>query len=183
MSKGKRRVNPRRIPVGVNKIDKEKLDNEATRKNLYHAWLLVVHSILSQEVSTVEDKDLAWKVVDCVKVKEAITKEEIHMAESIVCGTMPHPNISQFKINHVGDKEVYLRRATENALHIALCSVALGLKDSGLYSDGKLKKIFMNVELTLSELDGGLTDWNQLAKEVLKEGQKEGRYSKDLDFD
>ena len=45
-----KKVNPRRIPIAKSEINKEAILDEATRDDMYRAWLLVAHSLIELEI-------------------------------------------------------------------------------------------------------------------------------------
>ena len=63
----KKKLNPRRIPMAKALVDKNAILEEATQDDMYHAWLLVVHSILELELLPADEiAALADSVNKCI---------------------------------------------------------------------------------------------------------------------
>jgi hypothetical protein len=60
-------------------------------------------------------------------------------------------------------------------METALCVVYLGLE--GLISEDELKDIFFSADLTLAEIERGLTDFDTLQREVLRRAGETGEVS------
>ncbi len=60
-------------------------------------------------------------------------------------------------------------------METALCVVYLGLESH--ISDDELKDIFFSADLTLAEVEKGLTDFDTLQREVLRRAGETGKVS------
>ena len=169
MAKGKR-VNPRRIPLAKDKIDKAAIINDVSYANLYYAWLLVLYAMLEQEAKTPDEVKRLWNAADRACVEEGLKTWEIHDAEQLMGLKEPHPNLNMYAVRSLAELEAFKRKARENAVFIALCSICLGLDNGGLLDKAQLRRVFANVSLTLAEIESSCTSYDQLAADITRHG-------------
>ena len=176
----RKRVNPRRVPLGQAARhgvfhQKEQILQEASSDNIIFAWLLVLHSMLFQEAATADEMRLAWDTVDHSETRECLSNHDIHQAEAVTGLKLPHPGLEIQAIRSEGEADAFRRKARENALYLALFSVALALRQSGRYEPAQIKRIFFNAVLTLAEIESGHTGFDQLLQEIEENAESIGR--------
>jgi len=71
--------------------------------------------------------------------------------------------------------EAFKRKVRRVAMETSLCVVYLGLE--GQISEDELKDIFFSADLTLAEVERGLTDFDTLQREVLSRAGEMGKVS------
>lgn len=166
----KKRVNPHRIPISMKNVDKAAIINDASYANLYFGWLLVLHAMLEQEAKTPEEIGKLWDAADRACVEEGLKQREIRKAEEIMGLREPYPNLNTYRIKSEVELRTFRERARKNAIFLALCSICLGLDGGGLLDREQLRHIFANVALTLAEIEGGCTTYQELAEKIAQYG-------------
>ena len=78
--------------------------------------------------------------------------------------------------------EAIRRKLKKNALHAGLCIIALGMKALDLYSNEDLRSIFFNVDLTLAEIDRGVTSYDKLLETVQGYGIRLSQGASDMEL-
>lgn len=166
----KKRINPRRIPMGKGKFDRDAIINDVSYANLYFGWLLVLHAMLEQEAKSADDVKKLWNTANRAFVEQGLKSWEIHEAETIMGLKEPHPNLGSYRVKSEAELEAFRRKARENSTFLALCSICLGLDSGEELSREQLRRIFSNVALTLAEIESGCTSYQQLAVEITRHG-------------
>lgn len=173
MAKGKsKKVNPRRIPLSKRQISKASLMEAASYGNLYYGWLLVLHTMLEHSDLTVETIKSVWDEANTTALSGSRSSLEIKRAENILGMQTPYPNLDMLPINSAVDLERYQKKARKNAIHIALCSIGLGLDACGQFGGDVLKSLFMNAMLTMAEIESGCGSFETLSEEIARKGVK-----------
>ena len=173
MAKGKsKKVNPRRMPMIKKQFSKEAVLEEANYGNLYYGWLLVLHTMLEQSNLTVEAVKSFWDEANTTALSGSRSSYEIERAEGIMGIRKPYPNLDLMPVRSPVDLERYRRKARKNAIHIALCSICLGLDASEHYASEGLSNLFMNAMLTMAEIESGCTTFDTLSDEIAAKGVK-----------
>lgn len=166
----KKRTNPRRIPMAKSVFDKEKIINEASSGNLYFAWLLVLHTMLEHETKTPEEIQHLWNTAGSTLIQQSLSTWQLEKAANLMGYEQPFPNLGFHEVRSEVELAIYKRKAQQNALHIALASICLGLHATGQIDDAQLRRIFSNVALTIAEIESGCNSYVQLAKSITAHG-------------
>lgn len=171
VKKHTKRVNPRKIPVSANMKDVDRILAEAGKDNLYFAWLLVMSNLMDQEQ---EDAPVIAELWESVKTYNETHREikwvDIHRAEQLFGFCIPCRNVRLETIRNAAELESVRSRLRKNSVAVAICALLLGIKHSGYYSDAELKRLYLNVELTLAEIENGSNTYKKLLKEVERRG-------------
>ena len=166
----KKRINPRRIPMPKSGFDKEKIINEASSGNLYFAWLLILHTMLEHEAKTPEEIQRLWNAANSTLIQQCISTWQLEKAKKLMGYGQPFPNLGFHEAHSEVEMAIYKRKAQQNALHIALASICLGLDATGQIDHAQLHRIFSNVDLTIAEIESGYNSYDQLAKSITARG-------------
>lgn len=178
--KKQRRVNPHRIPMAKSKFNKEAIINDVSYGNLYYGWLLVLHSMLEHCAKTPDEIQYLWNAADKTAIQESVKSWELHKAEEIMGIMEPYPNLDFHNIRSEADLAAYRRKAGKNAIHIALCSICLGLDATERLDRAQLRAIFSNAALTLAEIEGGCSSYDQIAREIMRHGLSVDQSEEDI---
>lgn len=185
-SKHGKRTNLNRVPISANSIDEERIIAEVSVGNMYYAWLLLIPVLIEQEGTPKERIVELWNIVNDYASNSLVMRADVKAAtkhiESVIGYKTPYPTIDFRAIRTQGDLESIKRKLKKNALHAALCTIALGLQSTGQYSDEQLRRIFFNADLTLAEISNGMTSYVDLSETVRKYGivLSEGRDDMEL---
>ena len=174
MTGKRKRTNKNRIPLSADSINEERIIGEASVGNMYYAWLLVIPTLMEQESVSRERIQELWDIAnDYIEYPQtigsnvgAVTKE----IEAIIGLPVPYPMIDFSKVRTEGDLDALKRKLKKNALHAALCIIALAMKSTKLYSSEDLRRIFFNVDLTMAEISSGATSYERLLETVRSYG-------------
>ena len=133
-----KKVNPRRIPLARREIDKEAILEDATRDDLYHAWLLVFNAMIEQEQIAFDDIVDFTEAVNAYIRKpsnnDALKKDETRRAELLMGIPCPHANMNLGRIKSAVELEAFKRKVYRVAIHTALSVLCLGLKSTGRFN-------------------------------------------------
>ena len=171
MPKGKqKRVNPNRVPVSKEDLNENQILAEASTGNMYFAWLLILPTLSEQKNMTRKRVVEIWDAVNeyASQPKPANLKasEETKRAENLMGLSMPHPHIDMDHIRTKGDLLAVKRKLKEDALHSALCIICLGLEETKQLSHEEIRRLFFNVNLTMAEIESGITSYDRIAKQL-----------------
>ena len=171
MSKGKqKRVNPNRIPVSKEELNENQILTEASTGNMYFAWLLILPTLSEQENMSrkriLEIWDAVNEYASQPRPQDLEASEETRRAEKLMGLSMPHPHIDMDHIRTKGDLLAVKRKLKEDALHSALCIICLGLEETKQLSHEELRRLFFNVNLTMAEIESGITSYDRIAKQL-----------------
>ena len=184
---GKKRspkLNPRRVPMSKSIIDLDRILEEATRDDMYHAWLLVFNALIERgKIKTDEIPALADDVARYIgksSFSPGKKEDEITRAENIMGIPTPYTNLNPDNIKSLIDLERFKQKVFKNATHIALCVICLGLDFTGRFEIDELRQIFFNVDLTLSEIDHGCNSFAFIENALNGYGLKIERVDDDI---
>jgi hypothetical protein len=85
------------------------------------------------------------------------------------------PNLDTRNVKSPVELEAFKRKVWRVAMETALCVVYLGLESR--ISEDELKDIFFSADLTLAEIERGLTDFDTLQQEILTRAGEMGEVS------
>ena len=163
----KKKINPRRIPLPKSAIDKNAILEEATKDDMYRAWILVVNALLNLELVSVNEierlADNINRYISSSAFKVKAKDSEMSRAEKIM-GMKTFQNITPDHIKSPIQLEAFKKKVYRMATHTALCILCLGLENQ--MSDMDLKRLFFNVDLTMAEIEAGLTTYGILEAEI-----------------
>ncbi len=161
---GKKKVNPRRIPLPKSAINKDKIIEEAMKDDMYHAWILVASALLETELAKPEQiGTLCDEISEFAKKVQADDMQMIHAEELMGRGKPPRLNTSY--LNSPVELEKFKKKVEKLALHTALCVICLGLEIR--YTADELRRIFLSADLTEAELESGRTNYKELEEALL----------------
>ena len=173
-SRSKKRTNPRKIPLAKAAINQEEVIAEVSTGNLYHAWLLVLPTLVDIDGMTKEKAVSLWEAVNDYASDPSFTgahlQAQMSRAEKLMGYPVPHQNMSFRGITTRGELEALKRKLKDNAIHAALCIIWLGIEKTQEFSEGSLRHLFLNANLTLAEVQAGYTTYEQLADEMENRG-------------
>ncbi len=156
---GKKKVNPRRIPLGKAAIDTHRIIQDAMKEEMRHAWYLVVSALLETELAKPEKiPDLADECNRYFRTANAVMSKLGH-AEEITGRKRP----ARLDANHIKsqvDLDRFRKNVEKMALHTSLCVFCLGLEKR--FSSEELKRRFLVEYLTEAEIDSGRLDYKEL---------------------
>ena len=131
---GKKKVNPRRIPLGKAAIDTKQIIQDAMKDDMRHAWYLVASALLETELAKPEEiPDLFDECNRYSRTANAVMSKLGH-AEEITGRKRP----ARLDSNHI-KSQVELDKYRK-----------------------ELKRLFLVENLTEAEIDSGHLDYNQL---------------------
>lgn len=166
MTKRGRRVNPHRIPISTGKFNKQAIIRAANRQDLYFGWLLVLHSMLDQGIKTPDEVKQMLDSLGEDQIRVKLMAWEMRKAEELMGIKEPYPNLEFYDPKSEGDVIAFARKAAENAIHIALCSISLCLDTAELLNRDELRKTFSNVAITLAEIEGGCNSYERISADM-----------------
>ena len=168
----KKKVNPRRIPLPRNAINRDAIIEEAMKDDMSHAWLLVAGQLLDRgyELPPLADAVSAYvnKNTDKPTNRAVLTRVEKALGYS-------RPNLDTRHVKSPVELEAFKRKVRRVAIETALCVVYLGLEAH--IGEDELKDVFFSADLTLAEVERGLTDFDTLQREVLRRAGETGEVS------
>ena len=164
--KRSKKMNPRRIPMPKSAFDREAILEEATKDNMYRAWLLVLNALVEQgRVEPDEFPALLYDVDDYMaspRFRGDGKDGEIARAEKLMGISSPHPSLRPDSIKSVVELECFRKKVFRIATHIALCVICLGFEYAGRFTEDELRLIFFNADLTLAEIDDGRVSYEDI---------------------
>ena len=168
----KKKVNPRRIPLPRNAINRDAIIEEAMKDDMSHAWLLVAGPLLDRgyELAPLADAVSAYvnKNTDKPTNRAVLTRVEKVLGYS-------RPNLDTRHVKSPVELEAFKRKVRRVAMETSLCVVYLGLESH--ISEDELKDIFFSADLTLAEVERGLTDFDTLQREIVSRAGEMGKVS------
>lgn len=163
----KRKVNPRRIPLSKSMIDSKAILEEATKDDMYRAWLLAGNAIIELNLASIHElPEVADSVNRFIAASDSEkgSASEMRRAESMIGVQKPSGTLDPSGIHTQAELDAFKRKVYQLATYTALCVLYLGLEKSGRFGENELRRLFLNVDLTLAEIDGGLNSYTQLEK-------------------
>ena len=168
----KKKVNPRRIPLPRNAINRDAIIEEAMKDDMSHAWLLVAGPLLDRgyELAPLADAVSAYvnRNTDKISNRAALAGAEEVLGYS-------RPSLDTRHVKSPVELEAFKRKVWRVAIETALCVVYLGLEAH--IGEDELKDIFFSADLTLAEVEKGLTDFDALQREILTRAGEMGKVS------
>ncbi len=170
----KKRTNPNRIPIALEKIDKDELVASVSHGNMFYAWLLTLPALIQQEGVSKDRVIELWTVVNDYMAAPSFTGERLHKELRAIAGAIgshePYPQIGFERVRTLADLETVRRKLKKNALYDAVCMILIGLQSTGEFEQETLRRIYVNADLTLAEIEHGRTTYDEL----LEWGKSEG---------
>ena len=80
-------------------------------------------------------------------------------------GVRSRPSVRLDDVSTAADLKKLKANMEKLALHTALCSICLGLEKKG-YKQEELKKLFLAVDITKSEIENGTETYEELEKRI-----------------
>lgn len=164
--KRSKKMNPRRIPMPKSAFDREAMLEEATKDDMYRAWLLVLNALVEQGRAEPDEFPALLDDVDDYMASPRFRGDgkdsEIASAEKLMGISSPHPNPRPDSVKSAVELECFRKKVYRIATHIALCVICLGFEAAGRFAEDELRLIFFNVELTLAEIDEGRVSYDGL---------------------
>ena len=168
MKKKSKKLNPRRIPLAKSQIKNSDILEEATKDDMFRAWLLVLNALFDQEMISKEEIP---ELVGCVnrymqRTSYSQNEKDNNLRRAITLMGIPCPyeHISPDGVKSTVELEAFKKKVRKVAIHTALSVVCLGIDSYGKYDHEQIRRIFFNVDLTLAELEHGTTSYPELYK-------------------
>lgn len=162
-------------------IDTDAILEEATKDDMYHAWLLAMNAIVEQELITFEEmQDLTGGVNDFINHSADFSDGAIGKAEELMGIPRPYQRINKDKVSSAFDLEAFKRKVSKLAIHTALCVLCIGLESTGRFTTDDLRRVFFSVDLTLAELERGITSYATIEKRLASCGITLERVNDDI---
>ena len=156
----KKKTNPRNIPLDKRTINLDSIVDEAMENDMLHAWILVGSALVEQGMCTAEEvKGLRDSLKEC-----DATERNIRYAERLM-GVRSRPSVKLDDVSTAADLKKLKANMEKLALHTALCSICLGLEEKG-FKQEELKKLFLAVDITKSEIENGTVSYEELEKRM-----------------
>ena len=155
MGKSKKK-NPRRIPLDKSTFDLEAIRSEAAEMGLTHAWLLVANALTELEYASPDQISTLADTVNRTEVK----RSDYALAERITGLEVPSYMIDVRNINSPVDLDRCKRRIADIGLKAGLRTLCVGLEQH--FSRGQLERLFLNIRLTLAEIDAGCNTYREI---------------------
>ena len=162
----KKKVNPRRIPLAKSAIDKDAIINEAMQDDMFHAWLLVASALVELGLARPDEiHDLSQHVNQYSKTHHP-ERLDVEKGEKLM-GIGEKPRLNVDRVTSPVELEKFKARVRRVALYTALCSICLGLEDTGRFSPDDLHRIFLAADLTEAEIAAGQESYDDLERNLL----------------
>ncbi len=174
MSKHGKRTNQNRIPLSADAINIQKIIDEANTGNMYRAYLLLTTVLIEQEGAAADRIIELWNAAnqyaDSYLAKLSDTSPAVREIEQVIGLHTPYPHIDFSAIRSQGDLVVAKRKLKRNALHAAFCTIALGFRATRQFTDDQLRLMFLNADITLAEVECGMTSFDKLQSAIQAHG-------------
>ena len=155
-------------------IDTDAILEEATKDDIYNAWLLVCTALIEQEMISFDEiaemTDSVNRYIKNPPSSEASKEEKTRHAEQLMGICCPYDHINPGNIKSAVELEKFKKKVWKVAIHTSLCVLCLGLEATGKYSPQDLRKIFFGVDITFAEIEHGLTSFSELEKQLAARG-------------
>ena len=175
----KKKVNPRRIPIPKAAVDSKAILEEATADDMYRAWLLVGNALIDLAIIPVDELPaLSDEVNRFIKDTgdERQKASEMRRAEAMMGIRKPYGVLDPSYIRSEAELKAFKSKVYKLVTFTALCVLYLGLERSGKFDELQMKRIFLNIDLTLAEIDRGYNSYQKLEQalgEALKSAAPE----------
>ena len=124
---------------------------------MYYAWLLIIPVLIQQEGIPHQRVIELWDVVNDYVSDPRFTGErlerELFEVERGISSHAPYPSIPFDSIRTLADLEAVRRKLKKNAIYSAICMILAGLHTTGEFDYKTLRRIYLNAELTLAEIE------------------------------
>ena len=158
----KKKVNPRRIPLAKREINKDAILQETMHGKMDDAWILVANAL--NESGYTNLSELNESVGDYIDRTSG--KKDISHAEELM-GIKTSVRMDLSKVNSPVELESFKKKLNWTAIRTALGVICLGLDATGQFTEDELKKLFLNVDLSLAEVESGLTSYDAIERDLL----------------
>ena len=180
---GKKKVNPRRIPLPKNAADKDAIIEEAMKDDMTHGWLLVASALSDLGYDNISElSDAVNSFIETGSALDDETKNiqkkaawsskehrdaEIRRARSVL--GIPNTPLNADKVKSPVELAAFKKKVQKVALQVALSVIYiyLGLEGTGRFSQDELKKVFFSADLTLAEIESGANSFENIERELL----------------
>ena len=147
-------------------FDKYAILEEATRDDMYRAWLLVLNALVEQGRAEPDGFPALLDDVNDYMSGPCFRGDgkdgEIARAEKLMGISSPHPNLRPDSVKSAVELECFRKKVFRIATHIALCVICLGFEAAGRFAEDELRLIFFNADLTLAEIDEGRNSYEDI---------------------
>ena len=177
----KKKVNPHRIPLPKNAVDKDAIIEETMKDDMAHGWLLVASALSDLGYDNISElSDAVNRFIETGSALDDETKNiqekaaweskehrdaEIRRARSIP--GIPNMPLNADKVKSPVELKAFKKKVQKVALQVALSVIYLGLEGTGRFSEDELKKIFFSADLTLAEIESGTNSFENIERELL----------------
>ena len=158
-----KRINPRHIIVDKRNINLDEVVDEAMKDDMRHAKLLVGNALLDQEQMGIDE---IKSLMEACGEFDA-TERNIRYAERLM-GIKKRPQVSLDSVSTAADLKKLKANMEKLALHTALCSICLSLREKG-FSEERLSRIFLAVDITRAEIESGKDGYEKLERRMENE--------------
>ena len=160
--------------MAKSQIKNSEILEEATKDDMFHAWLLVLNALIDQDKI---NKEEIPELVNCVNrymqrttyaqnEKDKNLRRAVHLM-GIPC---PYDHISPDGVKSTVELQAFKKKVHKVAMHTALSVVCLGMDSFGKYDSEEIRSIFFNVDLTLAEMEHGMTSYSELYEHLENRG-------------
>ena len=168
--KKSRKTNPRNIPLARRDVNKAAILDEATKDDMFHAWLLVLTTLIdSQPLSEISSIIKSVNTYVTKSASEINGTDQMRIAEDIVPVSKPHQNLNVDMIRSPIELEHFKKKVERLAVYTAC----------GRYSPEELRSIFFSADLTLAEIEHGCTTYEGLKLNLTHAGIQVERAGED----
>ena len=178
-----KKVNPRRIPLPKREINQDAILEEATKDDLYQAWLLVFHALMELELIPLQEiPDLTERVNQYIRNSDRNKnrREESKRAERMMGIPFPQVHKGIDSIRSAVELESFKRKVKKVATYTALSVLYLGLESTERFQEKDLRKVFLHADLTVVEIDHDIASYKELEDHLANCGIQIDRESDDL---
>ena len=168
--KRSKKINPRRIPMPKSMIDCNEILEEATREDMYHAWLLVFNAMVEQNRIEIDEIPALADEVKSHVGSASLHDDKLVQAERIMGIPTPYKNLNPDNIKSLVELERFKQKVYKIAIHTSLSVICLGLNSTERFTEDELRQIFFNVDLTLSEIDHGCNSFHEIENALTQTG-------------
>lgn len=161
----KKRVNPHRKPISKESVDSKAILEEATEDDIYRAWLLVGNAIIDLDIVHASELPILSDEVNRFIANPASERKrasEMLRAETKIGIKKPYGVLDPHGIHSEAELKTFKSKVYRLATFTALCVLYLGLESTMKFDELQLRRIFLNTDLTLAEIDRGLNSYENL---------------------
>ena len=153
--------------MAKNAVNIDEIITEANQDNLYYAWLIVLPNILEQELSTYDEVIGMWEAVKAYnRAQRKLSDSDIKRAEELTGFHIPYKNLDVGNIRSVADLKKVREKMRMNAMGLAFGTIGLGLYHESHFPADSIKRIFLNADLTLAEMERGVNSYEKLSAKL-----------------